>query len=618
MMHDLDEVKKMFVDADNLIKERPELFNMDIDEIFDELDDGSKEMRHIRWGVMTRAKMAEMKSFCSNDILNFMVSIKDRNLLCDYIGYVLQAEHNVSLLELLLNSYEKNVQEQILPFVVSCLEYEEDCHIDRIDTFLEIIESVNENERIRTIYGYSSLILKTNNEDVIFQKYANSYSKILEYLVERIICGLFPEKESIAYKWLDRFVNEDKMYCKKTGIYLVSRSLMYNPAVFEKYYDLLETLCDERACWEQIIGVYLQYLQNENNVLHRKSIKERLKNIKNGSIKEKRICVREIEFKIKCANEYFEIIENLLESSFDKDTQILTTIDWFFDAFIDKSMIKALEMLYKTYEINGYRNGDEFLEHLSQTSVKLKDNQEEVFEIWWNKIIKGSNSDFFLSVEMFRRLFSIEKIEDFLCGIDASKENVLCLLDGIILFTIEEKKIAKLAFAIATCVKDNELLSAFCMDNIFINYSGALVEEAKQHIDSDNEYKKSLAKSIIEYYEAIYEKTKKGYENKNFVPPTERRISYQKMMVEQNRKVLEKANEQSFFARYFSSRTMKYGKRIAFLQTYKKGQYNFNVSEYATNTYSMELPKSFINNPMKYVYARMNYLRRRGKNATNS
>jgi shikimate kinase len=49
MIHDLDEVKKMFVDADNLIKKRPELLSMHIDEIFEELD-GTPEMRHIRWG----------------------------------------------------------------------------------------------------------------------------------------------------------------------------------------------------------------------------------------------------------------------------------------------------------------------------------------------------------------------------------------------------------------------------------------------------------------------------------------------------------------------------------------------------------------------------------------
>lgn len=82
MISDLEEVKKMFADGDALIKEKPELLTMHIDQIFDELDDGTPEMIHIRWGVMTRVKMMEIKSFCNIDILNFLTSIKEHNLTC--------------------------------------------------------------------------------------------------------------------------------------------------------------------------------------------------------------------------------------------------------------------------------------------------------------------------------------------------------------------------------------------------------------------------------------------------------------------------------------------------------------------------------------------------------
>ena len=63
---------------------------------------------------------------------------------------------------------------------------------------------------------------------------------------------------------------------------------------------------------------------------------------------------------------------------------------------------------------------------------------------------------------------------------------------------------------------------------------------------------------------------------------------------------------------------MKYGRRIAFLQIYKKEEYNYSVSEYARNTFSAELPKYFINDPMRYVYMRADYLKEREKNAINS
>lgn len=617
MIHDLDKVKKVFVEADNVIKERPELLSMHIDEIFEEFD-GTPEMRHIRWGIMTRAKMTEIKEYNSGNIIDFMKTITEHNLLCEYIGYVLQTEHHISLNKLLIEAYEHSMHKEVLPFVEECLEYEEDCCVDKIDIILDIIGSVKDSSKSRLVHSYGLLVLKTDNEEVIFEKYLENYSEALECLVGYLVGGLYPQKETIAKKWLSIFMGEEKPYCKKAGIHLLHRSLIYNTTVFEDYFEMLEQLSENQEYWEQLIGVYIQYIENENNVLYRNKVKERLLRVKDGSLKEKRICVQEIDYRIKRVNEYSEIIQKILEKSFDKDRLILESVDYYFDYMLDENLIKAVDVLYKVYDTNGFGNGDEYLKYLPQTSVKMNHNQEKLFDIWWNKFLYGNNANFFLAVEMFQRILSPEKLEIFLCKMDISREDALLLLEGIFLFIIEEKKIANLVFIIATCVKDNEFFADYCIENIFVNYPGALVDAAKQHIDNENVYKKALAEYIVEYYDIFDEKIRKGYEDKDFVPSTDRRVVYQKFMVEQNREILKNANEQSLLASLFPSRKMKYGRRIAFLQTYRKGQYNYNVSEYARNTFSAELPKCFINDPMRYAYMRADYLKERRKNAVNS
>lgn len=617
MVHDLDKVKKMFVEADNVIKERPELLSMHIDEIFEEFD-GTPEMRHIRWGIMTRAKMTEIKEYNSGNIIDFMKTITEHNLLCEYIGYVLQNEHHISLNKLLIEAYEYSMHKEVLPFVEECLEYEEDCCVDKIDIILDIIGSVKDSNKSRLVHSYGALILKTDNEEVIFEKYLKNYSESLECLVGYLAGGLYPSKEVIAKKWLSIFMGEEKPYCKKAGIHLLRRSLNYNTTIFEDYFAVLEQLSENQEYWEQLIGVYIQYIENESNVLYRNKVKERLIRVKDGSLKEKRICVQEIDYRIKRVNEYSEIIEKILEKSFDKDRLILESIDYYVDYMPDENLIKAVDVLYKVYDTNGFGNGDEYLEYLPQATVKMNHKQEELFDIWWNKFLYGNNTDFFLSVEMFRRILSLEKLEKYLCEMDVSKEDALLLLEGIFLFIIEEKKIANLVFTIAACVKDNEFFADYCIENIFVNYPGALVDAAKQHIDNENVYKKALAEYIVKYYDTFDKKIRKGYEDKDFVPSTDRQIVYRKFIARQNKEILKNANEQSFFANLFPSRKMKYGRRIAFLQTHRKGQYNYNVSEYARNTFSAELPKCFINDPMRYVYMRANYLKERGKNAINS
>lgn len=617
MIHDLDKVKKMFVEADNVIKERPELLLMHIDEIFEEFD-GTPEMRHIRWGIMTRAKMTGIKEYNSCNIIDFMKTITEHNLLCEYIGYVLQTEHHISLNKLLIEAYEHSMHNEVLPFVEECLEYEEDCCVDKIDIILEIIGSVKDSSKSRLVHSYGSLVLQTDNEEVIFEKYLENYSEALECLVGYLVGGLYPQKEVIAKKWLSIFMGEEKPYCKKVGIHLLRRSLNYNTTIFEDYFEMLEQLSENQEYWEQIIGVYIQYIGKESNVLYRNKVKERLIRVKEGSIKEKRICVQEIDYRIKRVKEYSEIIEKILEKSFDKDRLILESVDYYFDYMLDENFIKTVDVLYKVHDTNVFVNGDEYLEYLPQASVKMNHEQEELFDIWWNKFLYGNNADFFLSVEMFRRILSLEKLEKYLCEMDVPKEDALLLLEGIFLFIIEEKKIANLVFAIAACVKDNEFFADYCIENVFVNYPGALVDAAKQHIDNENVYKKALAEYIVEYYDIFDEKIRKGYEDKDFVPSTDRRVVYQKFMVEQNREILKNANEQSLLASLFPSRKMKYGRRIAFLQTYRKGQYNYNVSEYARNTFSAELPKCFINDPMRYAYMRADYLKERRKNAVNS
>lgn len=617
MIHNLDKVKEMFIEADNVIKERPELLSMHTDEIFEEFD-ANPEMQYVRWGIMTRAKMSEIKEYTSGKIIDFMKTITECNLLCEYIGYVLQTEYHISLCRLLIEAYEGNVHKEVLPFVEECLEYEEDGCVENIDTFLNIINSVNDSFKVKLVHGYGSLILKTNNEEFLFEKYIQNYSEALEGLVEYLVGRLYPQKEALAKKWLCRYMGEEKTYCKKVGIHLLHRSLIHNNTIFEDYFEMLEQLSENHEYWEQLIGVYVQYIENEKNMLYRKQVKERLIRIKDGSLKEKQICVQEIDYRIKRANEYSEIIENILEKSFDKDRMILESIDYYFDYMMDENLIKAVDVLYKVYDVNRFENGDKYLEYLPKTSVKMNHNQDKLFDIWWSKFLYGNDANFLLSVEIFQKILSLEKLEKILCKKDVSREDVLLLLEGIFLFTFEEKKIANLVFTIATCVKDNEFFTSYCIEKIFVNYPGALVGAAKQYIDNENVYKKVLAECIVEYYNVLDEKIRKGYEDKDFVPPTDRRVVYQKFMVEQNRKIRKNVDEQSFLTRFFPSRKMKYGRRIAFLQTCKKGQYNYNVGEYARNTFSAELPKCFINDPIRYVHMRTEYLKERRKNAVNS
>lgn len=206
MIHDLENVKKMFKDADEIIRKRPELLSMNVDYIFDELDDGTQEMIHNRWGVMTRVKMKEIKCFDNKGIIDFLVSVEERNLLCEYIGYILQNEYQISLLSILLDAYTMGVHGEILPFVKWCLEYEEQCYIEKIDDILGIIDTINDNDKFSFIQGYAVLVLNNQKEEIVLKKFLDSYSDSLEQLVLELGNILYPKCSTEAEKWLDIYI----------------------------------------------------------------------------------------------------------------------------------------------------------------------------------------------------------------------------------------------------------------------------------------------------------------------------------------------------------------------------------------------------------------------------
>ena len=63
----------------------------------------------------------------------------------------------------------------------------------------------------------------------------------------------------------------------------------------------------------------------------------------------------------------------------------------------------------------------------------------------------------------------LDKLDEFLEKLSASKKDLLCLLEGIYLFTIDEKKIANLVFLISSYMKDREYFLQYCIKNIFLS-----------------------------------------------------------------------------------------------------------------------------------------------------
>lgn len=620
MIYDLNKVVEMFRMADGLISENPTLLSMSTDQIFDELDDGTDKMRHIRWGVMTCVKMRELKSFEIHDIIDFLLTIEEHNLLAEYIGFILQREHDISLLELLLETCQKEVQNQILPFVKDCIEYEKDSFIEQINKILKLIKNIDEESyRYSFVNGYACLVVSKKEETPILDKYISDYSEALKYLVAKIGAELYGKRRENADKWLDIFLNEKSEHCRLMGVEFLYQSILWDCKSFEKYFKFVETnFCESKVLWEALIPVYARYLLSDNNNLYKEIVKKRLSGIKDDDLSKKRQLMQSIKYYIRKYEDYMELIDQITSVSFEKDNQILQQLDYYLEYKFEINADIAIRKLYDIYDINAFKFDESFLSLLPQTCSSMKQQMKNLIFFWCNKFLYGTIREFSLSLDIFNHVI---KFEDMIYLFDIgklTKKEVLELLEGILLFTINERRIADLTFAVAAYIKDKDFFFKYCRDNIYVNYSGILMETAQNYTGSKNEYQLDLVDKLNEYHKSYIKKIQLGYEDKDFMPSTERQRIYQELRFEQNRRINENAKKNSVFSSIFPVRKMKYGKRFAFVQIIRKGEYSYKVSEYAHHTMQIELPRSFINDPIRHRYLRAEYLRRRGNNETYS
>lgn len=620
MIYNLGEIVEMFSMADELISENPTLLSMSTDQIFNELDDGTDKMQHIRWGVMTRAKMRELKSFEIQDIIDFLLVIEEHNLLAEYIGFILQSEHDISLLELLLEAYQQGVQKQILPFVKECIEYEKDCFIGQIDNILELIDNIGEGlDRNLFLNGYAYLVVSKKEETLILEKYMTDYSETLKYLITKIGDELYSKQRENAEKWLDIFLSEELEHCRLMGIEFLHKSTFWDYKLFEKYFKFVETSFSEnRVLWEALIPIYAHYFVSDNNNLYKGNVKERLYNIKNEDSGKKRKLIQSIGYYIRKYGEYIELIDHITGVSFDKDSQILQQLDYYLEYKFEEDADTAIKKSYDIYNINSYKFNEQFLALLPRTCSSMKKQIKNIMTFWCDKYLYGKIKDFSLSLDIFTHVIKIEDMIDLFDLGNLTKKELLDILEGILLFTFNEERIVNLVFSISAFIKDKDFFFEYCRDNIYVNYAGKLIENAFIYAKSENEYQSDLACRLVEYHEFFKKKIQLGYEDKDFIPPIERQRIYQELRFEQNRKINEQAEKNSVFANIIQSRKMKYGKRVAFVQINRNGEFCYNVSEYENHIVKRELPCDFINDPIKYKHLKEEYLRKRGKNETHS
>lgn len=606
-MMDRKEIEHVFQWSDEYIKKNPEILNKSTNDIFEELDDGTKEMHHLRWGVMVLARMKNMTDFSYSGIIEYLSNFNEYSLMSEYIGFVLQTQYGIYMARLLIEG--NNMGKDMFPYVSANILYDDALDINDIRPILNVFEANKDNHLLDcTIRNYANLIIKYKKEDYILKDYLSFPTEIYARLVLHIGRNLVYENIDQVDKMLSLLFEHDDPSCKFSALDLLEL-LSYGRTDFtDKYMEHCICLIKNDDYKLKLIGTFVNYLECGENGKHYHSIYEYLKEMIETSTEAKKILLHYTEYKKELDEKLEALIRFIIDNSFQKDKEILHSLDFYFSQKIKENTTNALNYLEKVYVINHYNIGDMFWNCIPLTNEELKSDQRLICKNCFKKILSGSIQEFSWGIELFETLVRISEAKSYFQNNMYNDDQMILILQGIIYFSVNAEKICEFLFLTIPYFESTDKVWDLICEDIYPNYAGNLMDTANKYMKNVNEKQMEISFKLLKMNKDHLDKIKRGYENKDLRPSAQREYEYQRFKIEQNKKLNNDSKQKSLFLKLFPERFMKYGTRIGFIQYGPNGKMTYHVSEYAKIGVSRELPRAFLNNPHDFEQKRKKYL----------
>ena len=123
MIRNREEVESVLNEGEKILLKRPELAEMSIHDMLNELDDGTEQMIHYRWGVAAWLVIKSLKSFESKMLVEPLSEVDSGVLTYEYAGYLLQSRYKVSMVELILEAEKCGKFDKIISYVKDNIIY---------------------------------------------------------------------------------------------------------------------------------------------------------------------------------------------------------------------------------------------------------------------------------------------------------------------------------------------------------------------------------------------------------------------------------------------------------------------------------------------------------------
>ena len=625
------EIEKALNSGEEILKQRPELYEMDCETLLDELDDGTGEMIHNHWGAAAWIAVKKLQSFSIENLVKELpVSYGNKiGLFREYTGYLLQWKYRVRLDLLLLEAQRQGVADQIESFAASNLEYGQQLAVENVSEMLELLEQNRTKDwYFKTLHGYAELVEHTEQQ----YSAASQLGELSNQAEYEFICYLrrswYENKPLEVEQYVRKLLAYTTIWSKKAAIDLIAESLYSTQKLFEEHFEDLCSLADcDRELWNSEIPLWVRYALRYKNITGKikEKVLERLHTLPDNSIEEKLQFVGVLQFEDEPTEEIQGILDQIQFSDFQKNSKMLTLLSRYYRKKLKTdSEISVFKNLQRIFQINQYNYTDykSFFGGMSATTSVLRDKGGEAAAYAIGEMVHGGLEEMFFGIGLFLEVGNFQKLKSIYQ--DDPEQNIYNEKDWIrfmrafFYLLADSNRTCELAFQLLELMETHQKYLDFCMDEIYGNYPGTMQEQAEKYRDLECGSQKVLAEKVLKqakHERAEYEITRKI---RDLWPSEEHQMLERRAQQEQNRVINENVEKASLFARLFPSRTLKYGLRSGYIMTGRKHEMTYSAQPFASISRKIELPKIYIDDPVEYELRRNVFLKEVKRNASGN
>ena len=213
-----EEIERILQHGADILSGKPELADMDLEEVLNILDDGTSAMLQDRWGVVARIICTTITDFSSDALVLELAKYKDIGFTCEYVGYLLFTNYGTDLESLLLEADRQEVLDKIVPFVYPNVQYNESLCLER---FCEVCTMLNSHVDTREYQTLISTYVDYIENHQIYSEVVQSFNNLAgqsQYDIMRKIANTwYHHAYQEASETTEKLLTYDSLWSKKAG-----------------------------------------------------------------------------------------------------------------------------------------------------------------------------------------------------------------------------------------------------------------------------------------------------------------------------------------------------------------------------------------------------------------